>query len=161
MNPARHIAVALLFFAASAVAREKPKPEPRVITHIEEPVLPTEPAISAAEIRQTLEHIQQLAREDAARLTEAAAENDRLVLALNTATAALQSGKGEVEAVKREQAALRQWGLDQQTRADREQAEANLQRGLAWKWRLYFFGLVAAAAAFFIARQYLPVLKFL
>lgn len=35
------------------------------------------------------------------------------------------------------------------------------QTRLAWKWRIAFFGLLALLAAFFVARQYLPFLKFI
>lgn len=42
--------------------------------------------------------------------------------------------------------------------SERKQAE---QRALAWKWRLLTMGSWALVVGFFIARQYLPILKFL
>jgi hypothetical protein len=99
-------------------------------------------------------------------LSDAKAEITNLTGQLSEEDETLDASQQQVVAVQQQANALKNWGVEQQARADKaeaadlkDKAEAILQTRLAWKWRLISFGTWALLVAFFVARQYLPFLK--
>lgn len=140
-----------LCLALASPAEAKPKKPTRKPVSV---VANAGPAISKEDIIRTIEHSAELAREAQSRAEKAGAALDASTAQLLEAGARADKLQGEIEALASDRDA-------QRTRADEATKRANHQTALAWKWRLITAGLLTLVAAFFIARQYLPFLKFI
>lgn len=99
--------------------------------------------ISREEIIRTVEHMQALNKETLEQLAQANSENLRISTALTSVQTEVSESKKLVESVQKELAELKQWGIDQQARADKE-AKESARRG-------NFIGWLGAAALGFLA----------
>ena len=128
--------------------------------------------ISRADIVKTLQHQQQNIQELQKRATEAETHEietrnslqtmQRQDAVLRASLAAVSESAKLVEA-ERDQAVAdkieeHKERLKEKDRADKAEKREAEQRGLAWKWRLMFFGLVAAVVALFIFKEWLKTI---
>lgn len=137
---------ALLFLAICIVpeAVSRARDFHRGTTATVKPALPTkEEPISKAAIEKTIEHMLEISKEQKQEIADGKAENAKLQTALN-------AGTQQIGVMEKYQQDLKQWGLDQYDRAEKEKARGDKEAKESNR-RGNFIGWLGAALAFALA----------